>query len=83
MICRSTNFFTDDGFELYEDDDDDDYYHSQYSRAEQHRAEQQWQRDRRAERMARRREKVRIHTENVHGDLMASLRSRSQLTLCL
>ena len=47
--------------QLYEDSSDeeeDDYYYSQYGRAEQHRSEQQWQRDRRAARIQRRREKV-------------------------
>ena len=57
--CRAPPFFSD--MYDYDDDDDedeDDYYPRQYSRMEQQRAEQQWQRDRRAERLARRYEKV-------------------------
>ena len=37
-----------------DDDGEDDYYYTQNSRADQRRSEQQWQRDRRAERAAQR-----------------------------
>ena len=52
----------------YDDSDgDDDYYYPQNARAERRRSEQQWQKDRRAERVLRRREKVTFLSDHTVG----------------